>query len=67
MCASHSDVETDVSSLVHCSDGAWFTESWLGRIKDDVGDNRRIKVNMISFFMFASFLFFLGRDLPINQ
>ncbi|MBN3302210.1 HOOK1 protein, partial [Amia calva] len=26
-------------------DPAWFSESWLGRIKEDVGDNWRLKMN----------------------
>ncbi|XP_077306725.1 protein Hook homolog 1 [Lithobates pipiens] len=34
-----------MAQALHQIDGSWFTESWLGRIKDDVGDNRRIKIN----------------------
>lgn len=37
----NTSVNTD---LFHFSDGAWFDEGWLSRIKEDVGDNWRIKV-----------------------
>uniref|UniRef100_A0A8C2JV25 Hook microtubule-tethering protein 1 n=1 Tax=Cyprinus carpio TaxID=7962 RepID=A0A8C2JV25_CYPCA len=28
-----------------CQDPSWFSESWLARIKEDVGDNVRLKMN----------------------
>nr|XP_033771985.1 protein Hook homolog 1 [Geotrypetes seraphini] len=34
-----------MAQTLHKLDALWFDESWLNRIKDDVGDNRRIKVN----------------------
>uniref|UniRef100_A0A8C7G053 Hook microtubule tethering protein 1 n=1 Tax=Oncorhynchus kisutch TaxID=8019 RepID=A0A8C7G053_ONCKI len=34
-----------VSQALHQIDPAWFSESWLGRIKEDVGNNWRLKMN----------------------
>ncbi|XP_068095491.1 protein Hook homolog 1 [Hyperolius riggenbachi] len=34
-----------MAQVLHQIDSTWFDESWLSRIKDDVGDNRRIKIN----------------------
>ncbi|KAK6308951.1 hypothetical protein J4Q44_G00204140 [Coregonus suidteri] len=34
-----------ISQALHQIDPAWFSESWLGRIKEDVGDNWRLKMN----------------------
>uniref|UniRef100_A0A3B5B3L0 Hook microtubule tethering protein 1 n=1 Tax=Stegastes partitus TaxID=144197 RepID=A0A3B5B3L0_9TELE len=34
-----------MSQALHQIDPAWFTEAWLGRIKTDVGDNWRLKMN----------------------
>uniref|UniRef100_A0A673ZAG9 Hook microtubule-tethering protein 1 n=1 Tax=Salmo trutta TaxID=8032 RepID=A0A673ZAG9_SALTR len=33
-----------ISQALHQIDPAWFSESWLGRIKEDVGNNWRLKV-----------------------
>ncbi|XP_038608308.1 protein Hook homolog 1 [Tachyglossus aculeatus] len=32
-----------MAQVLHQIDAAWFDEPWLGRIKEDVSDNRRIK------------------------
>ncbi|CAB1331977.1 unnamed protein product [Coregonus sp. 'balchen'] len=41
-----------ISQALHQIDPAWFSESWLGRIKEDVGDNWRLKVlNCTSLFL----------------
>uniref|UniRef100_A0A4W5NN12 Hook microtubule-tethering protein 1 n=1 Tax=Hucho hucho TaxID=62062 RepID=A0A4W5NN12_9TELE len=34
-----------ISQALHQIDPAWFSESWLGRIKEDVGNNWRLKMN----------------------
>lgn len=34
-----------MAQVLHQIDVAWFSESWLSRIKDDVGDNWRIKAS----------------------
>uniref|UniRef100_A0A8C8HMQ7 Calponin-homology (CH) domain-containing protein n=1 Tax=Oncorhynchus tshawytscha TaxID=74940 RepID=A0A8C8HMQ7_ONCTS len=34
-----------MSQALHQIDPAWFSKSWLGRIKEDVGDNWRLKMN----------------------
>ncbi|XP_018589740.1 protein Hook homolog 1 isoform X2 [Scleropages formosus] len=34
-----------VSQALHQIDPVWFSENWLGRIKDDVTDNWRLKMN----------------------
>ncbi|XP_012494787.1 PREDICTED: protein Hook homolog 1 [Propithecus coquereli] len=34
-----------MAQVLHQIDAAWFNESWLSRIKEDVGDNWRIKAN----------------------
>ncbi|CAO2588137.1 Protein Hook homolog 1 [Lemmus lemmus] len=34
-----------MAQVLHQIDVAWFNESWLSRIKDDVGDNWRIKAS----------------------
>ncbi|CAJ0938507.1 unnamed protein product [Ranitomeya imitator] len=34
-----------MAQVLHKIDGSYFNESWLARIKEDVGDNRRIKIN----------------------
>ncbi len=31
-------------------DPSWFNESWLARIKEDVGDNVRLKVGLFFFY-----------------
>ncbi|XP_030061951.1 protein Hook homolog 1 [Microcaecilia unicolor] len=46
-CKTIEDLSSGVAmaQTLHNLDAVWFDESWLNRIKDDVGDNRRIKVN----------------------
>ncbi|KAM5148970.1 protein Hook homolog 1 [Mantella aurantiaca] len=46
-CKTIEDLRSGVvmARILHQIDGSWFNEPWLGRIKDDVGDNRRIKIN----------------------
>lgn len=34
-----------MSQALHQIDPSWFSESWLSRIKEDVGDNVRLKLN----------------------
>uniref|UniRef100_A0A8C1LVV5 Hook microtubule-tethering protein 1 n=1 Tax=Cyprinus carpio TaxID=7962 RepID=A0A8C1LVV5_CYPCA len=34
-----------MSQALHQIDPSWFSESWLARIKEDVGDNVRLKMN----------------------
>ncbi|XP_068948998.1 protein Hook homolog 1 [Petaurus breviceps papuanus] len=34
-----------MAQVLHQIDVAWFNDSWLGRIKEDVGDNWRIKAS----------------------
>ncbi|KAJ3598916.1 hypothetical protein NHX12_032879 [Muraenolepis orangiensis] len=34
-----------MSQALHHIDSVWFSNSWLGRIKPDVGDNWRLKMN----------------------
>uniref|UniRef100_A0A8C5CSZ8 Hook microtubule-tethering protein 1 n=1 Tax=Gadus morhua TaxID=8049 RepID=A0A8C5CSZ8_GADMO len=34
-----------MSQALHHIDSVWFSKSWLGRIKPDVGDNWRLKMN----------------------
>ncbi|KAE8294373.1 Protein Hook-like protein 1 [Larimichthys crocea] len=34
-----------ISQALHQIDPAWFTDGWLGRIKTDVEDNWRLKIN----------------------
>ncbi|OCT84856.1 protein Hook homolog 1 [Xenopus laevis] len=34
-----------MAQILHEIDYTWFDEGWLSRIKDDVGDNKRIKIN----------------------
>uniref|UniRef100_A0A667XK80 Hook microtubule-tethering protein 1 n=1 Tax=Myripristis murdjan TaxID=586833 RepID=A0A667XK80_9TELE len=34
-----------LSSSLWCRDPAWFSDGWLSRIKTDVGDNWRLKMN----------------------
>uniref|UniRef100_A0A8C1F6V2 Hook microtubule-tethering protein 1 n=1 Tax=Cyprinus carpio carpio TaxID=630221 RepID=A0A8C1F6V2_CYPCA len=34
-----------MSQALHQIDPSWFNESWLARIKEDVGDNVRLKMN----------------------
>ncbi|KAK2864807.1 hypothetical protein Q7C36_003961 [Tachysurus vachellii] len=46
-CASKRDL-TDgvaVAHVLHKIDPSWFNETWLGRIKEETGDNWRIKVS----------------------
>ncbi|KAM4640802.1 protein Hook homolog 1 [Discoglossus pictus] len=46
-CKTIQDLTSGVTmaQILHEIDTAWFDESWLTRIKDDVGDNKRIKIN----------------------
>ncbi|XP_072275475.1 protein Hook homolog 1 [Pyxicephalus adspersus] len=46
-CKTIEDLSNGVAmaQVLHQIDISWFNEAWLGRIKDDVGDNRRIKIN----------------------
>ncbi|XP_075037863.1 protein Hook homolog 1 [Mixophyes fleayi] len=46
-CQNIGDLSSGVTmaQILHQIDGSWFDESWLVRIKEDVGDNRRIKIN----------------------
>uniref|UniRef100_A0A8D1QPF1 Calponin-homology (CH) domain-containing protein n=1 Tax=Sus scrofa TaxID=9823 RepID=A0A8D1QPF1_PIG len=37
-----------MAQVLHQIDMAWFNESWLSRIKEDIGDNWRIKVSYIN-------------------
>uniref|UniRef100_A0A8C7W547 Hook microtubule-tethering protein 1 n=1 Tax=Oncorhynchus mykiss TaxID=8022 RepID=A0A8C7W547_ONCMY len=45
-CTAVAELTTGVamSQALHQIDPAWFSKSWLGRIKEDVGDNWRLKV-----------------------
>ncbi|KAG5849996.1 protein Hook homolog 1 isoform X1 [Anguilla anguilla] len=46
-CKTALDLTTGVamSQALHQIDPTWFSESWLSRIKGDVGDNWRLKMN----------------------
>ncbi|XP_038858527.1 protein Hook homolog 1-like isoform X2 [Salvelinus namaycush] len=46
-CTAVAELTTGVamSQALHQIDPAWFSKSWLGRIKEDVGDNWRLKMN----------------------
>ncbi|KAJ8376317.1 hypothetical protein SKAU_G00068970 [Synaphobranchus kaupii] len=46
-CKTAQDLTTGVamSQALHQIDPTWFSESWLARIKGDVGDNWRLKMN----------------------
>ncbi|XP_029473842.1 protein Hook homolog 1 [Rhinatrema bivittatum] len=46
-CKTIQDLSSGVAmaQTLHKLDVAWFDESWLNRIKEDAGDNRRIKIN----------------------
>ncbi|XP_040262850.1 protein Hook homolog 1 [Bufo bufo] len=46
-CKTIEDLTSGVpmAQVLHQIDGAYFHESWLSRIKEDVGENRRIKIS----------------------
>ncbi|XP_066453849.1 protein Hook homolog 1 [Eleutherodactylus coqui] len=46
-CKTIEDLTSGVpmAQVLHQIDGAYFHESWLARIKEDVGENRRIKIS----------------------
>ncbi|XP_062412252.1 protein Hook homolog 1 [Sardina pilchardus] len=46
-CQTVEDLTTGaaMSQALHQIDPAWFSESWLSRIKEDVGENWRLKMN----------------------
>ncbi|XP_051511254.1 protein Hook homolog 1-like isoform X1 [Myxocyprinus asiaticus] len=46
-CKTLEDLTSGVamSQALHQIDPSWFSESWLARIKEDVGDNVRLKMN----------------------
>ncbi|XP_073499841.1 protein Hook homolog 1 [Phyllobates terribilis] len=46
-CKTIDDLTSGVpmAQVLHEIDGSYFNESWIARIKEDVGDNRRIKIN----------------------
>ncbi|XP_051951813.1 protein Hook homolog 1 [Xyrauchen texanus] len=46
-CKTVEDLTSGVamSQALHQIDPSWFSESWLARIKEDVGDNVRLKIN----------------------
>ncbi|KAF5906019.1 protein Hook 2-like isoform X2 [Clarias magur] len=46
-CTSKQDLTSGVAvaHVLHKIDPSWFNETWLGRIKEDNGDNWRIKVS----------------------
>uniref|UniRef100_A0AAR2J2R7 Calponin-homology (CH) domain-containing protein n=1 Tax=Pygocentrus nattereri TaxID=42514 RepID=A0AAR2J2R7_PYGNA len=46
-CKTVDDLTTGaaMAQALHQIDPSWFSESWLARIKEDVGDNMRLKVN----------------------
>uniref|UniRef100_A0A3B4BQ76 Calponin-homology (CH) domain-containing protein n=1 Tax=Pygocentrus nattereri TaxID=42514 RepID=A0A3B4BQ76_PYGNA len=48
-CKTVDDLTTGaaMAQALHQIDPSWFSESWLARIKEDVGDNMRLKVNYI--------------------
>uniref|UniRef100_A0A672KNN1 Protein Hook homolog 1-like n=1 Tax=Sinocyclocheilus grahami TaxID=75366 RepID=A0A672KNN1_SINGR len=42
-----------MSQALHQIDPSWFNESWLARIKEDVGDNVRLTVDLFFFYAFV--------------
>ncbi|XP_048346339.1 protein Hook homolog 2 isoform X2 [Sphaerodactylus townsendi] len=46
-CATEQDLVSGVTiaQVLHKIDPSWFNEAWLLRIKDDAGDNRRLKMS----------------------
>ncbi|KAK2863892.1 hypothetical protein Q7C36_003046 [Tachysurus vachellii] len=46
-CTTLADLTTGaaMAQALHQIDPSWFSDSWLTRIKDDVGDNLRLKLN----------------------
>ncbi|GAA6103097.1 protein Hook homolog 1 isoform X3 [Tachysurus ichikawai] len=46
-CMTVADLTTGaaMAQALHQIDPSWFSDSWLTRIKDDVGDNLRLKLN----------------------
>ncbi|KAI7799463.1 protein Hook-like protein 1 [Triplophysa rosa] len=46
-CKTVNDLTTGaaMSQALHQIDSSWFSENWLARIKEDVGDNVRLKMN----------------------
>uniref|UniRef100_A0A671L9V9 Protein Hook homolog 1-like n=1 Tax=Sinocyclocheilus anshuiensis TaxID=1608454 RepID=A0A671L9V9_9TELE len=42
-----------MSQALHQIDPSWFNESWLAHIKEDVGDNVRLKVDLFFFYAFV--------------
>ncbi|XP_022520384.2 protein Hook homolog 1 [Astyanax mexicanus] len=46
-CKTVNDLTTGaaMAQALHQIDPSWFSENWLARIKEDVGDNMRLKVN----------------------
>ncbi|XP_030627393.1 protein Hook homolog 1 [Chanos chanos] len=46
-CKTVEDLTTGaaMAQALHQIDPSWFSENWLGRIKEDVGDNWRLKMN----------------------
>ncbi|KAM8930125.1 protein Hook homolog 1 [Pelodytes ibericus] len=46
-CKSLQDLSSGVTmaQILHKIDGSWFDDTWLTRIKDDVKDNKRIKIS----------------------
>ncbi|KAL6486150.1 hypothetical protein MHYP_G00055420 [Metynnis hypsauchen] len=46
-CKTVDDLTTGaaMAQALHQIDPSWFSESWIARIKEDVGDNMRLKVN----------------------
>ncbi|NXX10470.1 HOOK2 protein, partial [Podargus strigoides] len=46
-CASPQDLASGVTlaHVLHRIDASWFSELWLGRIRDDAGENWRLKAS----------------------
>jgi len=64
-----------VANILHKIDNEYFTVSWLGRIKKDVGENTRLKINnvkkvlnqMMEYFKEVCNVKLVGYDLPNVQ
>uniref|UniRef100_A0A2K5PBU6 Hook microtubule tethering protein 1 n=1 Tax=Cebus imitator TaxID=2715852 RepID=A0A2K5PBU6_CEBIM len=54
-----------MAQVLHQIDVAWFNESWLSRIKEDVGDNWRIKASNLKKVLqgIMSYYEFLGQQI----
>ncbi|XP_033927905.1 protein Hook homolog 2 isoform X3 [Melopsittacus undulatus] len=71
-CASPQDLSNGVALayVLHSIDSSWFNETWLGLIRDDAGDNWRLKVSNLRKVLQSLLEYWqdvLGRAVPEHQ